>query len=32
MTAACRITERECAACRWWNGGRVVEFRARKPF
>ena len=32
MTAAYRTTEKKCATCRWWNGGRCVEFRANEPF
>jgi len=26
MSAVYRITEKKCATCRWWNGGRQVDF------
>ena len=32
MSAVYRIEEKKCATCRWWNGDRVVEFRANRPF
>ena len=32
MSAEYRIEERKCATCRWWNGGRGVEFRMNRPY
>lgn len=30
-TATYWTTEKKCATCRWWQGERIVEFRALSP-
>lgn len=26
-----RIKDKKCATCRWWDGGRKIDFVANKP-
>ena len=27
-----RVTDKKCATCAFWTGGRTIDFRAYKPF
>ena len=30
--AVYRVTEKKCATCRWWQGGRGIEVRNYQPY
>ena len=30
--AVCRVSEKKCATCRWWQGARGVEMRGYQPY